>query len=157
MSTDDLTTSVFTDDSGSRKRVVTWTITGASCLLGIGALAIAVSVFGQVSLPGLDAPIHIPGVGPSRPRTPGAAASGSARAPDRSGTADVGTTSATTSGKTSASTPTTTVPTAKTPAATTTPKVKPSAKPTPAANPVHSPGSGPTVPPGRPKKTTSGK
>ncbi|MCW2749502.1 MAG: hypothetical protein JWR83_612 [Aeromicrobium sp.] len=163
MSTENTHTSVFTDDSGSRKRAVAWTIRGASCLLAVGAVAVAVSVFGQVSLPGLDAPLHIPGVTqpkaatPDGRSTPGATAA--AQAPDgKTGSAtNTGVTSRAGSSTGSASTPSTASPTPTTPAATTKVTGKPTAKPTTAASPSHSPGSPPTEPPGKSKKTTTGE
>lgn len=167
MTRDDAATSVFTDDSGSRTRVVTWTIRGVSCLLVVGAIAVGMSVVGQVTLPGLDSPLHIPGVGQSHTlgdRPPHGDTSG-VQEQATSGTVPADTTSSTKGSKAAASatgstttptaTATATTPTATTPTAAHKPKGKPAAKPTTAANPTHAHGSGPTEPPGQSKKTTS--
>ena len=71
MPTKTATTSIFTDDSGTRKRTVTAAIRGAVGLIGLGVAAVAVSVFGHVTLPGLEAPLHLPGINSTNPATKG--------------------------------------------------------------------------------------
>ncbi len=126
-------TSIFTDDSGSRKRAVALAIRGAVVVLGFGAAAVAVSVFGNVKLPGLDAPLHLPGTQAHSSNNHKTSTEDPGKAP---GTA--------TSQVVPASRPTT----AATPTATPTAKAtgKPTAKPTHAAQPTHKP----TAPPGKP-------
>lgn len=148
MTVKESTNSVFTDDSGARKRVVTWAIRGASGILLVGALAAGVSIFGHVALPGLEAPLHIPGIGQTdKTNAP----------PDRSTTAATrgpNADSAATSGRSSTSDKSDTPAVAPTP---TPVKVtgKPTAKPTTAANPAHEPGSPPSEPPGKSKKLST--
>lgn len=135
MPTKTATTSIFTDDSGARKRTVTAAIRGAVGLIGLGVAAVAVSVFGHVTLPGLEAPLHLPGINSTNPATKGTE-------PGNAGS---------TQGNLSTGTLTGTTPTAGNPASTaqptapTTPRVtpatgatgKPTSKPTTAATPIH--------------------
>jgi cytoskeletal protein RodZ len=156
--------SVFTDDSGSRKRLVTWTIRTASCVLAAGAVAVGLSVFGQVTLPGLDSPVHIPGIGaePSTPRSqsPQAVTGDAASTDSTADGADAAVTTSVNGAKGTGSThsdgtnakPAPTTPAPVTPVAKHT--GKPTAKPTTAASPTHTRGSGPTEPPGQSKKIT---
>ena len=130
-------TSIFTDDSGGRKRAVALAIRGAVVVLGFGAAAVAVSVFGNVKLPGLDAPLDIPGT-----------QAHSSKDSKTTSTRDTGKTSGTGQGSTSTVVPAGQPTTAATPTATPTakPTGKPTAKPTTAAQPTHKP----TAPPGKP-------
>ncbi|WP_456698381.1 hypothetical protein [Aeromicrobium sp. P5_D10] len=74
-------TSVFTDDSGSRRRWVAWTFRSTSVLLILGVLAVVISMVGNVSLPGFKSPLSFPGTGSgtsrvteSRPHSPSVSA-----------------------------------------------------------------------------------
>lgn len=148
MAADKLDTSVFTDDTGGRRRVVVVAIRSAVGLLGLGAAAVAVSVFGHVKLPGLDAPSHAPGVARHHAAddNPGSSDgdTGAGRAPSPAAVVPVGSSPTTsgTSGSPTAGAPGT-VPTA---APTSKATGKPTAKPTTAAEPTHKP----TAPPGKP-------
>ena len=153
MATTKLDTSVFTDDSGGRKRVVVLTIRGAVGLMGLGAVAVAVSVFGHVTLPGLDEPLHLPGtsrhhvVADTQDLKSGGTGSGGLSAPANARPAD-STTSASTFEPTAgpATGQPTSLPTveAQTAKPTTNPHGKVIGKPT--TKPTHKP----TAPPGKP-------
>lgn len=162
-------TSVFTDDSGKRRRVVSAAVRAAVALLSLGAIAVAISIFGHVTLPGLDRPLHIPGIARSpavahidtsatnlngnvRSSTPGVTSS---PAPSASATTKPAS-SSTTSASVQPSTPSAT---SAPPAVTSKSKTngKSTAKSSKAAHPVHSPGNPPTVPPGLAKKNKTGK
>lgn len=137
-------TSVFTDDTGARKRWLTLVIRGAAGLIGLSAVAVAVSVFGHVSLPGLDAPLRLPGVAHS-PSTQGNKA-------ELSQNSTVGQSDSKSNNKPSTQessgmplSPGTTHPT---PTSTPTVTGKPTAKPTTAVDP---PRGRPTEPPGKAK------
>lgn len=140
-------TSVFTDDSGGRKRAVTVAVRGAVGLIGLGAAAIAISVFGHVTLPGLEAPLHLPGANRTNPTTKG---TGSGTAGSTDGNLSTGTvgSSPSTVKSTGSALGNTTEPTGApaTPSATPTTRAtgKPTAKPTTAATPTH--GTKPTDP-----------
>ncbi len=67
MAAEKLDTSVFTDDSGSRTRIVAIAMRMAVGLLGLAAATVAVSVFGHVTLPGLDQPFRVPGLHSNHP------------------------------------------------------------------------------------------
>jgi len=147
MSIKDGTTSVFTDDSGSRKRVVMLVIRGTAGALGLGLAAVAVSVVGQVALPGLDAPLRAPGAEHAR-----TSIKFPESAPERS-TAD-GTVVADSKSPDSSAAPTRKPSNRATEPATPTEAIlngKPTAQPTTAADPVQTPGSPPTLPPGKSK------
>lgn len=160
MSAGGKTTSIFTDDSGARKRAVTLGLRGAASALGLGAAAVAVSMVGHVALPGLDAPLHIPGVSHTKQSNndadPGlhlthdhapvvAVSSPSAPATSRAGAF----TTRPSSGATPA-TSTTTSTNGKAKA-----KGKPTDRPTTAALPDHS--NRPTAPPGKSKTSDVGQ
>lgn len=166
-------TSVFTDDSGSRRRRVVWAFRAGAAALVAAVAVVLTSAVGHVTLPGLDAPLHLPGSAPKNPTAslsdqtspePTVPTSSSATGDPSSpvGTGDAGRPGdATTKGQAATATPIRASPTAPTVAApepggpttaTTKPRGKPTAKPTTAANPEHSPGNPPTEPPGRAKK-----
>lgn len=180
MSADHEDTSVFTDDSGTRQRAVTWVIRGLSGALGLGVAAAAVSIVGHVTLPGLDAPLHLPGVGQAKkvasPETSGsqndvpAETTGSGPQPTSPSSLTPGQNavsarqSVPTSSATTPNTPATKAPVQVTTPAPTTPTVtakpkkphgKPTAKPPTAANPEPTPGGRPSVPPGKAKQTST--
>ena len=54
--------SVFTDDTGTRARALQWATRGLVALLALGAGAVVFSLITQVTLPGLDGPISLPGL-----------------------------------------------------------------------------------------------
>ncbi len=162
MAADKLDTSVFTDDSGGRTRIVGVVLRVAAGLLGLGAAAVAISVFGHVTLPGLDEPLHVPGPNsyhPSNrdsttedPSRAGVQTPRPAAAQDLTPTGSGQPTAITPSGS---GQPTAAAPKGKSTTAPTTPPTKPptakatgkpTAKPTVAANPTPRP----AVPPGKP-------
>jgi hypothetical protein len=148
------TSSIFTDDSGSRMRAVSLAIRGSLILLGLGAASLAVSVFGHVALPGLDAPLHVPGANRANPSSND---TDSAREPSADSDAPTGTGKGASSkadssvGKPTASVKTTgptATPTTSGSSAAVTPTAIATARPTP----PHEPGTPPTAPPGQTKK-----
>lgn len=157
MSTGVKGTSVFTDDSGARKRIVTLAIRGATTALSLGAAAVAVSAFGHVTLPGLDAPLHIPGAGHAKTSTKDAGQAPERSTSDGKAAAELDPSGSPTerSTKTDSNSANPTV--ATTGPTTAPPTGKPTAKPTTAAHPVHAPGTPPTAPPGKSKITDSGQ
>lgn len=148
--------SVFTDDSGRRRRLVSVLMASAVGLLALGAAAATISVFGHVTLPGLDQPLRLPGtssVNPSADQSQSHRQDGGAK-PDR---AVDGTATSPTPAAGSAERPTTGV--SPTPSATDAPTTavptpsglatgRPTAKPTTAVQPTHA---RPTAPPGQSK------
>ncbi|RZI87132.1 MAG: hypothetical protein EOO67_14750, partial [Microbacterium sp.] len=54
--------SVFTDDSGARRRVITWSVRGTIVAIVLAAGGLALALGTQVTLPGLDGPLSVPGV-----------------------------------------------------------------------------------------------
>lgn len=147
MPTKTATTSIFTDDSGARKRTVTAAIRGAVGLIGLGIAAVAVSVLGHVTLPGLETPLHIPGINSTNPSAKGTEPG---KAGSTQGNLSTGTLTGTTptAGPTAGNPARTAQPTAPTtPRATPTTRTtgkpttratgKPTSKPTTAATPTH--------------------
>lgn len=61
MAEDAGTTSVFTDDSGARTRLVSWTVRGGIALISFAVLAITFSLITGVPLPTPAGPLHLPG------------------------------------------------------------------------------------------------
>src|SRR5882757_8858641 len=61
------TTSVFTDDSGTRQRLITWTVRTVIAVIAIAGLAIGLSLATGVPLPTPAGPLHLPGIGGSAP------------------------------------------------------------------------------------------
>ena len=155
MSIEPTATSIFTDDSGARKRAVTLAIRGAVGLIGLSVAAVAVSVFGHVTLPGLQAPLHISGINDTKPATkvaqPGAVVSTDGSLPAGQVKTTKPTAKPLSVAKSASPTPgnsdSTARPTAPTtPSATPTTRAtgKPTSKPTTAATPTH--GTKPTRP-----------
>lgn len=173
------TTSIFTDDSGARRWRVVWAFRVAAALFVAAVSLVLVSAIGHVALPGLDAPLNLPGADSAAPpasqadqppRQQAAPSPDAARvarrsakgdptqAADRSSRVDdpAGKERATTSPpiRISPANPdgVTPSPTGPAPTATSKPRGKPADKPTSAADPVHSPGTPPAEPPGKAKK-----
>lgn len=61
MAQDAGTTSVFTDDSGTRTRLVSWTVRGGISVIVLAVLAITVSLITGVPLPTPVGPLNLPG------------------------------------------------------------------------------------------------
>lgn len=159
MSTKTKATSIFTDDSGSRKRAVTVAVRAAVGLIGLSAAAVAVSVFGHVTLPGLETPLHIPSVNRTNPTTddPDSGTAGSTDGNLSTSTDKYAPSTASTpnsTGSTPKTTGPTTVPTTLAATPTTRATGKPTAKPTAAATPTQ--GTRPTDP-GNAHSTDSGQ
>lgn len=148
MSTKPTATSIFTDDSGARKRTVTLAIRGAVGLIGLGVAAVAVSVFGHVTLPGLEAPLHISGIDNTNPAAkvakPGTVVSTDGSLPTGQIKSTTPTAKPASVAKSTGPTPGNSASTAQ-PTAPTTPRAtpttratgKPTSKPTTAATPTH--------------------
>ncbi|MCW2506056.1 MAG: hypothetical protein JWO79_4340 [Actinomycetia bacterium] len=162
------TTSVFTDDSGTRERLITWTVRSVIGLIVIAVLAVGFSLatgvplptpVGPLRLPGSSAPHHSTGVidqaGPQAPAGPAAvnpptAHDRLATGPTASPTQGPGSIQPgrSTSGPTSTTTPPVPSPT-KTTAAKANHGV--AATKAPRATPTHVPGGPAPTPPGRAK------
>lgn len=156
--------SVFTDDTGTRARALVWVGRGLLAALGLALAAIAFSLVTQVTLPGLDGPVKLPGTGnagattdknvdkpePSIGPSSAPAASPTAAATSAGGgTGGSGTKTTTVKPVgTTSSHPSTPTPTA-TPSKGTNRSVK--ASQAPRAHPTHTPGSGQPTPPGKAK------
>ncbi len=61
MAQDSGTTSVFTDDSGTRTRLVSWTVRGGIAMIVLAVLAVTFSLITGVPLPTPAGPLHLPG------------------------------------------------------------------------------------------------
>jgi hypothetical protein len=62
-------TSVFTDDSGTRARVITWTVRSAIALIMLAGLAVTFSLVTGVPLPTPVGPLDLPGTSESHAST----------------------------------------------------------------------------------------
>lgn len=165
-------TSVFTDDSGARRRLLMWTVRGLIAAIVLSAAAVTFSLAAHVPLPDLPGPFSLPGSSSTeRQATDTPDEDGASPDPDESTLADPTPTATPSAG------------TSKRPAATTTrgpgaPGSKPSSAPTtpststpPAPTPTKTPGSkanhgaastdaprgNPTKNPSGPDKTPPGK
>lgn len=60
--------SVFTDDSGARRRLLIWSFRGAVAAIAVAAAGFVLTLVTHVPLPGLDEPLSVPGFGSSERR-----------------------------------------------------------------------------------------
>lgn len=171
--------SVFTDDSGVRRRVLTWSVRSTIAAIVLASAGLVLTLGTQVTLPGLDAPLSVPELDGSSGRASEAPAQsgGSVDAPAAGQTPEAPATpavlSAPTAAPTSAVQPGGTTParpgvptTPANPAGPTTTPAGPTASPTtpgskanrgtasdeaPRADPTHVPGDPDKTPPGKTK------
>ncbi|MCW2857888.1 MAG: hypothetical protein JWR52_3503 [Marmoricola sp.] len=164
---DEATTSVFTDDSGTRERLITWTVRSVIGLIVIAVLGVGFSLATGVPLPTPVGPLRLHGssaphdttgaADQAGPQVPGGPAAVNPAAPDRLGTGPTtsptqgpGTTQPGRSTSGATSTPTLPVPS---PTKTTAAKANHGVAATtaPRATPTHAPGGPVPTPPGRAK------
>ena len=165
------TTSVFTDDSGARRRLLMWTVRGLIGAIVLSAGAVTFSLVAHVPLPDLPGPFTLPGSSNTDRQATDTAGDGLSPETDESPLVDpLPTTTPSSSDPTKRPTATTTrgpaAPASKPPSAPTVPGSTPPA-PTPSATPgskanhgaasTDAPRGDPTKNPSGPDKTPPGK